>query len=54
MKGLNMQTLKLLQRGDRTKPTIYKLGANEIEPPWDCRILNAPREYDNENTELYP
>lgn len=24
-----MQTLKLLQRGDRTKPTIYKLGANE-------------------------
>ena len=24
------------------------------EPPRDCRILNAPREYDNENTELYP
>jgi len=24
-----MQTLKLIQKGDRTKPTIYKLGANE-------------------------
>ena len=24
------------------------------EPPQDCRILNAPREYDNENTKLYP
>ena len=25
-----MQTLKLLQNGDRTKPTIYKLGSSEI------------------------
>ncbi len=24
------------------------------EPPRDCRRLNAPREYDNENTKLYP
>lgn len=25
-----MQTLKLIQKGDRTKPTIYKLGSSEI------------------------
>lgn len=25
-----MQTLKLIQKGDRTKPVIYKLGSNEI------------------------
>ena len=24
------------------------------EPPRDCRRLNAPRAYDNENTKLYP
>lgn len=26
----------------------------KAEPPRVCRRLNAPREYDNENTKLYP
>ncbi|MGP5505558.1 hypothetical protein [Psychrobacter celer] len=29
-------------------------GIRRVEPPRDCRRLNAPREYDNENTKLYP
>jgi len=34
--------------------TILKLWERHSEPPRDCRRLNFLREYDNENTKLYP
>ena len=33
---------------------IMDLKNNPDEPPRDCRRLNFLREYDNENTKLYP
>jgi len=38
----------------RVMSTLESLCPTVDEPPRDCRRLNAPREYDNENTKLYP
>jgi len=45
MKKINYQQLL-----DEYKPQGYI----SFEPPRDCRRLNFLREYDNENTKLYP
>ena len=43
-----------LTNSEKLNQDIYLDAMDKGEPPRDCRRLNAPREYDNENTKLYP
>ncbi|MEZ7519427.1 hypothetical protein ACQKDA_08160 [Psychrobacter sp. NPDC078370] len=48
----NFDKIKVVE--SRYQPILPKESIEEYEPPRDCRRLNFLREYDNENTKLYP